>query len=210
MSSRRPSRRRRNAAITWWRTSAAAVLRHIGKLVGASALALSSAFFAALFSSHAVRAQDDNASTRHYLEELQQQATDIYTSYESQPQNKTTCDFVPAGPYNKRAWGCTTAPPEDQTSQRSVRTLALKTAASNSTSRLRDRNLAEVVDTAIWACSAPRPIRHDYIKEEDWNGRWPDETSMENNVAYLNRFDEPCRAAAENANAAIGAAIRAI
>ena len=210
MSRRRPSRRRRNSAIAWWRTSATAVLRHVVHFAGAAALALSAAFFGAIFSTYTTRTQDDNASTRHYLEVLQQQATDIYTSYESQPQNQTSCTLWPPGLYNNRAWDCTTAPREDQAPQLSVKILALETAASNITSRLRDRNLAELVDKAVWACSTPRPIHHDYIREEDWNGRWLDETSMTKNLAYVNRFNEPCQAAAENANAAIGAAIRAL
>lgn len=210
MSRRSLSRRRRNSTTAWWRTSATAVVRHTVRFTGAAGLALAAAFFGAVLSTYTARAQDNNTSTRQYYETSQQQVADIFALYESQPSNETRCDMYPPGPNSKRVWACTTAPPGDQEPQSSAKTLALKTAALNVSSRMRDRNLADLVDEAVYICSKPRPVHHDFIKEEEYESRWPDEVTITKHVAWIHRMGEPCRTVAEEATEAMGVAIRAL
>lgn len=173
-------------------------------------MAFVAAFFGAVLSAYTARAQDDSTSIRQYYETSQQQVADIFALYESQPSNETRCDLYPPGPNSKRVWACTTAPPRDPEPQSSAKILALKTAASNVTSRMRDRDLADLVDEAVFICSRPRPIHHDYIKEEEYDLRWPDAATITRLVAYDRRIGEPCQAVAEKATEAMGVAIRAL
>lgn len=108
-----PTPHRRRRATAWpWRVAGKAS-REILRFAAAAALAFVAALFGAAFSTRTATAQDSADYTRQSLGTLQQQVADLSTWYESQPSNETRCDLFPAGPYNKRAWYCTTAPPTE-------------------------------------------------------------------------------------------------